>query len=229
MASLDRYGRIRVLIVVGVRLFREGLAATLSDYRQLSVVGTAASAEQLMAAADTLRPDVVIVEVSLPDVRDIMRALREREPAPRILAFAVHDDISAIVDCAKAGADGYATANASIDEVVAAVENTVSGELRCSPRIAAELFRRAAYYPAPDDSTTAPFLTLREQQVFDHLQQGHSNKEIGSALNIAEATVKNHVHSLLEKLGVTTRAEAVASARSGPKAGRLPLASSRER
>jgi two-component system nitrate/nitrite response regulator NarL len=230
VASLDRHGPIHVLIAVAVRLFREGLAATLGEYRTLSIVGTAASAEELTAAADALRPDVVIVDVSLPDVREIMSALRDREPAPRILAFAVHDHISAILECAEAGADGYATANASIDDVVAAIESTVAGELRCSPRVAAELFRRARHYPTPDDdSTTGPLLTSREQQVFDHLQQGHSNKEIGSALNIAEATVKNHVHNLLEKLRVTTRAEAAASARSGVKAGRQPRSASRAR
>jgi two-component system nitrate/nitrite response regulator NarL len=103
------------------------------------------------------------------------------------------------------------TANSSVTEFVQAIERTAAGELLCSPGIAAQLLRRAAHQPQPPGQAVGPILTSREQQVLLLLKEGRSNKEIGSALNIAEATVKNHVHHVLEKLQVTTRSQAAAA------------------
>lgn len=139
---------------------------------------------------------------------DLMRALRAESPRSRILAFAGREELEAILDYAQAGADGFVTASGSIPELVEAIERTAAGELLCSPRMAAQLLRRAASL-APDG--TGYNLTGRERQVFSLLKQGRTNKEIAVGLNIAEATVKNHVHHLLEKLHVSTRGQAIAS------------------
>ena len=129
----------------------------------------------------------------------------------RILAFAVREEITTILDYAEAGADGFVTANSSMAELVEAIERTVAGELLCSPQIAGQLLRRAAH-ERTRSASAGPALTSREQQVFSLLRQGRSNKEIGTTLNIAEATVKNHVHRVLEKLQVATRGQAAAFA-----------------
>lgn len=202
---------ISIIIVVGVRLYREGLSTALKTQQHFRVYGTAGTMDEARAAVAELRPDVLIVDVSLQNACDAIRAVRADNPKCRILAFAVREDIAAILDYAEAGADGFVTANGSVSELVEAIERTAAGELLCSPRIAAQLLRRAAQNAEQPNQVGGPALTLREQQVFSLLKQGLSNKEIASALGIAEATVKNHVHHLLEKLNVTSRGQAAAS------------------
>jgi DNA-binding NarL/FixJ family response regulator len=203
---------ITILIAVAVRLYRDGLAATLDAQERLRIQGTAGTLLEAQAAVRDLQPDVVIIDVSLEDVLSLIRTLRAESPKSRILAFAVREDISAILDYAEAGADGFVTANGSVSELVEAIERTAAGELLCSPRLAAQLLRRAAHQAScPAQHAPGLSLTGRELQVFALLKQGQSNKEIATALNIAQATVKNHVHHVLEKLQVSTRGQAMAS------------------
>lgn len=223
----DPRAPIRVLIAVSVRLYREGLATTLNAQEHLRIEGTVGTPLEAQTAVRRLQPDVVIVDISLEDVLNLMRELRAECSKSRILAFAVREDITAILDYAEAGADGFVTVNGSVAELVEAIERTASGELLCSPRIAAQLLRRAAHQNRPPGHAAGPILTSREQQVFSLLKQGQSNKEIGSTLNIAEATVKNHVHHVLEKLQVSTRSRAAAVGTPQLKAGLEQRTSSR--
>jgi two-component system nitrate/nitrite response regulator NarL len=218
---------ITILIAVAVRLYRDGLAATLQAQQHLRIAGTAATSLEAQAAVRDLQPDVVVIDVSLEDVRNLMRALRAESPKSHILAFAVREEITTILDYAEAGADGFVTANSSLAELVEAIERTTAGELLCSPRIASQLLRRAAHQPNRSAEAIGPILTSREQQVFSLLKQGRSNKEIGTTLSIAEATVKNHVHHVLEKLQVTTRGQAVAAGLPTLKAALGPRTASR--
>jgi len=219
MAQRDR--KIRVLIVIDVKLYREGLAATLRDQPPLAVVATAGDRAAALTAVRESKPDLVIVDVALADALGLMRDIRGETPTTRIVAFAVEDEISAILDCAEAGAAGFVTANASIEELVVALERVIDGELACSPRMAAELLRRAVARKEPPPPPSPPVppsppepiataLTNRERQVLGCLQQGLSNKEIAVSMCIAEATVKNHVHRLLDKLQVSSRWRAAA-------------------
>jgi two-component system nitrate/nitrite response regulator NarL len=204
--------RITVFIAVAVRLYRDGLAATLGARERLRIAGTAGTALEAQAAVCDLQPDVLIVDVSLAEALGLMRTVRAETSRSRILAFAVREEINTILDYAQAGADGFVTANASMSELVEAIERTAAGELLCSPRLAAQLLRRAAHQASrAAEPAVAHTLTGRELQVFSLLKQGHSNKEIGGRLHIAEATVKNHVHRVLEKLQVSTRGQAIAS------------------
>ena len=214
MNSGDVQARIRTLIVIDVRLYREGLATTLGARERLHVAGAVGSRSDALRAVGEVSPDLVIVDVALPEALDLMRDLRAQRPTTRIIAFAVDEDISAVLDCAEAGAAGFVTANASIDELVDAIERTIAGELLCSPRIAAELLRRAAD-PRGGNGTAPDGLTNREREVLAFVRQGRSNKEIGAALNIAEATVKNHVHHILEKLQVANRGQAAIQGATG--------------
>jgi len=213
MESVDRLrAPITIMIAVSVRLYREGLAATLTAKPNLQVLGSVATPLEAQIAARELQPDVVIIDVALEDARSLMRTVRAESSKSRILAFAVREDVITIIDYAAAGADGFVTASGSVAELVEAIERVSAGELLCSPRMAAQLLRRAAHQPDRTEPHTAgPILTAREQQVFSLLRQGQSNKEIGTALNIAEATVKNHVHHVLEKLQVGTRGQAAAA------------------
>jgi two-component system nitrate/nitrite response regulator NarL len=221
--------RISLLVAVAVRLYRDGLTLALSAHSAFSIVGTAASAPEALLIVRDHRPDVAIVDVSFDESIELIRALRVESASTYIIAFAVREDIATILEYAEAGADGFVTAQGSISELVEAIKRTAAGELLCSPRLAAQLLRRAAHRREPSaDTTPWTGLTIREGQVFELIRQGRSNKEIACALNISEATVKNHVHHVLEKLQVSTRGQAAAGVRRVAKAGLPQRTSARQ-
>ena len=207
----DRGRGVKVLIAVDVRLYREGLAASLANRADLDIAAASASRAEARARVAELTPDVVVLDMSTRESLELIRDLREDAPNAKILAFGIDETSSDIFECAEAGAAGYVTAEASVDDLVIAIDRITREELVCSPRVAAQLFGRMSQRSAPwgphHDNRA---LTLRERQVLDLIRDGYSNKEIGQRLNIAEPTVKNHVHHLLEKLDVTTRAQAAA-------------------
>jgi two-component system, NarL family, nitrate/nitrite response regulator NarL len=200
---------IRVVVVAEVRLYREGLAAALPKDR-LTLAGTASDRPDARVLVHSVRPDVVIVDVRMPEAFELMRELRLDIPGTQLIAFAVDDEVSSVITCAEAGAAGYVSVNGEIDDLVSAVERAARGELLCSPRIASELFRHVGERSLRRGSNEAqgPLLTNREHQVLALLRQRLSNKQIAASLNISEATVKNHVHHLLEKLQVSSRNQA---------------------
>ena len=147
------------------------------------------------AAIRELQPHVVVVDSFLPDILSLLHVLRADRSSCRTLVLAVPEDITRILEYAEAGADGFVSTNGSVVELVEAIERTAVGELLCSPRVAGQLLRRVAHSAGRADARSpAASLTIREQQVFALLRQGRSNKEIGVALAICEATVKDHVH-----------------------------------
>ena len=204
--------RIGVLIVADVRLYREGLASSLASRDELLLIATCASRADALARVRDVGADVVVVDMATRESLELIGDLRREAVTTKILAFAVEDVTSDILDCAEAGAAGYVTADASIDDLVVAIERITREELVCSPRVAAKLFRRVSERQDQwvAGARQACMLTSRERQILDFIRQGHSNKEIARKLNIAEPTVKNHVHHLLYKLKVTTRAQAAA-------------------
>ena len=203
--------RTGVLIVAGVRLYREGLAGSLATCPRLAVLGTCSNRADACERVQQLCPDVVVVDVAIRESLELIGDLRAAAPRCKVLAFAVDENAADVIECAEAGAAGYVSAEASVEDLVIAIEGIARAELVCSPRIAAQLFGRISRRDVRSSVETRT-LTSREWQVLDCLRHGKSNKEIAQALNIAEPTVKNHVHHLLEKLDVTTRAQAVAHA-----------------
>jgi two-component system nitrate/nitrite response regulator NarL len=212
--SVSGFARpIKVLIAADVRLYREGLATSLAGREHLSVVATSASRDETRALVVELAVDVVVLDIATPESLDLIKDLGSSAPELKVLAFAVDEVSSEIFECAEAGAAGYVTADASVDDLVMAIERIAREELVCSPRIAAQLFGRMSQRAGQSASRTGTrMLTIRERQVLGLIREGYSNKEIGQKLNIAEPTVKNHVHHLLDKLDVPTRAQAAARA-----------------
>ena len=207
----ERDDGINVLIVAHVRLYRDGLASILAERRRFRIVGVADTCDVALQQACATATDVVMIDMSMPGALDAVAALARDVPRTRVVAFAVGEDASQIIACVEAGAAGYVTCESSIDDLVSVIESTVRGELPCSPRIAAQFARRLTELASVSEPAVGELpLTGREWQVIRLLREGLSNKEIGQSLHIAEATVKNHVHHLLEKLKVTTRRQAVA-------------------
>ncbi len=207
---------LRIALVAAVRLYREGLATELAAQRGYSVVGVAGGAEEAAAVVERHRPDVVLIDIAMPSVRELVVALRKAHPSAQIVVFAVDECERDIDLCAEAGVAAFVSRDVTVADLVAAIAASVRGELSCSPRAAALLFRRcsALSMAAPATAARSPesdrvaTLTSREREIAGLVAEGRSNKQIGRTLNIALATVKNHVHSILRKLDATTRAEA---------------------
>ncbi len=204
----------RTLIVSDVRLFREGLALGLGGRGDVALVGTADSLESARAAIAAAVPEIVLLDTGMRRALEVARLLLRADAAIRIVGVAVAEEGADVMACGEAGMAGFVPRDGSIDDVAMAIHDVMRGELQCSPRMAATLFKHLAS-SAPQGAPThaTPLLTPREVEVVELIDRGLSNKQIGQRLRIGTATVKNHVHSILEKLHVSRRAEAAASVR----------------
>jgi DNA-binding NarL/FixJ family response regulator len=169
-----------------------------------------------LALAIELRPDVLLLDMAMPSSLDAVRNISRAAPDVKIVAFAVADAESEVLTCIEAGAVGYVPRHASGEELVAAVVSVGRGETLCSPRLAASVFRRlASLSRGTGPAISEVHLTQREREIGILIDQGLSNKEIARRLCIELATVKNHVHNILEKLQVARRWQAAACIREG--------------
>jgi two-component system nitrate/nitrite response regulator NarL len=214
-SSVDAAPRqARIFLLSDVRLYREGLLWSLSRQQAFEVLGAGDLSTGTMAYVVDLTPDVVILDVGVAAGFAAAKALSSRLPSAKIIAFAVSEVDHVVLACAEAGIAGYVAPDGSEADLVNAVQFALRGELYCSPRIAGLLFRRINVLSARLAGSSGPDpLTQRERQILDLVCEGMSNKEIGRVLRISDATVKNHVHNILEKLHVHRRGEAAARLR----------------
>jgi two-component system nitrate/nitrite response regulator NarL len=199
-----------VLVLVAVRLYRDGISDALDRDPRFRVVG---SADSLEAAREETAADVAVVDVALPEGAGAARALRALWPSTRIVALAVREADEDVVSWAEAGVAGLVTREATLDELLDAVEGAAAGEAVCSPAVTGALLRRVAALAGERRTGDASALTRREREIVRLIDAGLSNKEIAGSLRIELTTVKNHVHNILEKLHVRRRMDAVAVTR----------------
>lgn len=204
---------LSLLITVQIRLYREGLAQNLARFSHLDVAGTAASTGEAVAALRNLRPEIMLLDLGMDDAPRLVRQARETAPDTRLVALGVYESENDVLACAEAGIVGYVPHDASLADLVAVVESAANGELRCSPRIAAALFRRAGSATGRRQGHDRASLTVREREVAELLEEGVSNKEISRRLQIEISTVKHHVHNVLTKLQLPRRSLIAAAAR----------------
>lgn len=207
-----------VLVVTPIRLYRDGIAHFLRASKAVGVLGTAGEREATLDLAVALRPDVILLDMTLEHSREAARALWAALPEAAIVALAVPESEGFVVGCAEAGICGYVSREGTLDELLSTVLRAANGEATCSPQIAAGLFRRVAALAANDTAAAASApapctLTARQAEIVALIDDGLSNKQIARELCIEVPTVKNHVHAILEKLGARTRGEAAAMAR----------------
>jgi len=211
-ASFDRAPAVRVFVVGEVRVYCEGIAHLLAAQPSVQVVGIAAPTRDSMQQIASVGPDVVLID-SVTARRGNTARLISSTSKSQVIAFAVREEEAEVLACAEAGVAGYVACDASSDELAAIMCRAGSGEVACSPRLAAILFRRVGALAREQGGAQLPPLTPREREILELIDSGLMNKEIATALSIEIATVKNHVHHILEKLGVARRAAAAAKAR----------------
>ncbi len=183
---------------------RQGLVALLNVVDGLEVVGEAADGIEAIAQFRKHKPDVTLMDLRLPRMGgvDVIQRIRVETPQARFIVLTTYDGDEDIYKALKAGARAYMLKGMTTDELVATIRTVHAGKSHIPPAIAEKLAERMG----TED------LTIRELDVLEQIVQGKSNKEIGTELDISEATVKTHINSLLSKLGVTDRTQAATAA-----------------
>lgn len=198
--------RIRIALVDDHKVVTRSLKAYLESFADMVVIGIAASGEELLAHLDAWQPDVVLQDLLLPggmDGIETTRLTRERAPATQVVALTASTDEARMMGVLRAGAAGYVRKDAEPETLLAAVRAVAHGKTFIDPSLARQLL---GGHGGRDE------LTAREREVLRHVALGKSNREIGDALFISEETVKSHVGSLLMKLQVANRAQAIVQA-----------------
>jgi DNA-binding NarL/FixJ family response regulator len=199
------------MVVSDIRLYRDGLAELLDRESALHVVGSAASVPAALILGAAHLPGVILVDMALSGPLVAVAILAAAVPGARIIAVTVPEREADVLACIEAGAFGYVSREASLQELVRVVISASSGETLCSPRMAAVLVRRVAVLAASRVPDQSAHLTPREQQVVALIVDGLSNRQIARRLSIEIATVKNHVHNILGKLAARSRKEVAAA------------------
>jgi two-component system, NarL family, nitrate/nitrite response regulator NarL len=201
---------IRVLVASHIRLYCEGLQRVLRESPEFALIGTAATAAEAVEQTHRLDADVALLDMAMSGAFTVAREVVRVGGRSKIVALGMPEDETQVLSCAQLGISGYVTRDGSVAEVVAAIKAAARGEVHCSPRIAGSLIRRiAALSTERQGRPTTGSLTTREAQILKLVQEGMSNKMISRTLGIELPTVKNHVHSILGKLGIHRRAEAI--------------------
>jgi DNA-binding NarL/FixJ family response regulator len=204
---------VRVVIADDHPVVRDGLSALLDSVPSLTVAGTASSGREAVRAAVTLHPDVLIMDIQMPDLGGIAATaeIARAAPAVAVLMLTMFDDDDSVFAAMRAGARGYVLKGAQQDEIVRAIHSVAAGEAIFGPGIARRVLGLAAAPAAP--SVPFPDLTARERQVLDLIAAGARNPEIAQRMSIAPKTVANHIAAIFAKLQVPDRNQAIILAR----------------
>lgn len=206
---------IRVIVADDHPMFRNGLTLALSAAPGIDVVNTAANGADAVTAAARLQPDVVVMDVHMPDLNgiDATRRIVAESPHIGVLMLTMFDEDESVFQAMRAGARGYLLKGADQDDILRAVRAVARGDAIFGPALA----RRLIGYFAPAFNAAVPFtgLTAREREVLELVARGRNNGDIAGALFVSSKTVRNHVSNIFAKLQVTDRAQAIVRARAG--------------
>jgi two-component system response regulator DegU len=206
--------RIRIIIVEDHRLCRESLGLVLGQETSIEIVAQTVNDSQAIEVISELKPDIVLVGITMPesDGIQIISAIKEKSPATKAIIITGGMDEEVIIEAMQAGAKGYLSKNSSISRLLRAIKAVDNGELWIERQLIAKYFNgdiTADSCLAGSPEKIERVLTPREQEVLRILMQGATNKEIGWQLFICEKTVKSHLHSIFKKLNVRRRLEAI--------------------
>ncbi len=202
---------ITVLIADDHGILREGLRGLLEEYGDLRIIDEAVNGVQAIEKARALCPDIMLLDLLMPEMGgvEVLEALAADNLPTKIIVLTGADDDDLLARSIQSGAMGYLLKDAAANQLVDAIRTVASGGCWLPPGLTEKLFRGMAKKPRGEDSAKLSLLTAREFEVFKLLGEAKSNSEIADALFISEHTVKVHVGRILEKLGLSGRAEAV--------------------
>jgi len=210
---------IKVLIADDHVFYREGVRALLSSIHEIEVVGEANNGEEAIVQADDLKPNVILMDLKMPGMNgiDATRRIHEAHPDIGVLVITMFDDDDSVFAAMRAGARGYLLKDADKDEVVRAIVAVERGEAIFSPTIAQRMMQYFSSSPSAQSKKNQPDefaeLTERELEILDLIAQGHNNLTISNKLSLSIKTVQNYVSSILTKLQVADRSQAIVRAR----------------
>jgi DNA-binding NarL/FixJ family response regulator len=205
----------RILLVEDQTLVREGLRSLLAFAKDLEVAGEAGDGEEAITAIPRVRPDVVLLDIRLPK-KNGLQVLQELAGAgvlPPTIILTTFDDDALLFEALRAGARGFLLKDVTFEQLTSAIRQVAAGGRLIQPAVTERAIRSLSEAPRRFESSDLPErLTGREREVLRLFSAGMSNREIGEALGVVEGTVKNHVHSILQKLGVRDRNRAMLKA-----------------
>lgn len=201
-----------LLIIDDCCLYREGLASIIGREPEVADIVCAQDWPSVLSSLQQDVPDLVLVNLASAESRVLISGVRDLSPSSLIIAIGVEDAEHEIVACAEAGVSGYLLRSEPFGSLMRVIHRVMAGEAVCSPRMTAAVMRRLA--DLAGERRRVPVLTERENQILGLLDSGLSNQQIADRLCIEVRTVKNHLHNLFGKLGVSRRGEAVAVFRS---------------
>lgn len=210
---------IRILIVDDHTLFRDGLSAIMINVADIEVVGEAGTGREAVTQVETLAPDVVLMDINMPDLNGIeaTQQVLAAKPDTGIIMLTMLEDNDSLFAAMCAGARGYILKGADKAEVLKTIRAVANGEALFGPAIASRLtsFFQNSRGLAHQNETASPFpdLTDREREVLALIAQGENNQEIAQRLHISAKTVSNHISNIFNKLHVSDRAQAIVKAR----------------
>ena len=214
---------IRVLVADDHPAFRRGLELMLADVDDVELVGQAESGARVLELAAELAPDVVLMDLRMPELDGIAatRRITRMDPAPAVVVLTMFEDDDSVFAAMRAGARGYLLKGAEQEEIVRAVRACAAGEALFGPAIAARVI---AHFSTGSGSNAAAFpsLTEREREVLEHVAAGQGNATIAHELMISLKTVRNHVSNIFTKLQVADRSAAIVKAREAGLGGETP-------
>ena len=201
---------IRILIADDHEVVRIGLVALLDRQPGFSVVGEASSGGEAVRLARALRPDVVVMDIRMPNGSgtEACRAITTELPNIPVVMLTSYADEEALFDAIAAGASGYVLKRIGSDELVNAIRTVADGRSMLDPAVTAAVLERLRHAAHAEESGVFAELTEQERRVLAHLAQGESNREIATAMQLAEKTVRNYVSNILAKLSLASRAQA---------------------
>jgi two-component system response regulator DegU len=212
--------QMRLAIVDDHELARASLRDMLADEPDMEVVGEAANGREALSLCSRLHPDLVLMDVRMPDLDGLSatKVIKRRHPEISVLMVTMHENPDYLQEALRVGASGYVLKDASQEEVASAVRRVRDGESPLDAELAARLLRRLSAefgdrrLATPRGDPDVELLTPRELEVLEHTKLGRTNREISRELSISSGTVKRHIENIIAKLGVSDRTQAVVRA-----------------
>jgi DNA-binding NarL/FixJ family response regulator len=206
--------RVRVLIADDRPIFRAGVQGMLRDFPEIDIVGEAMTGRQAVERARRLKPDVILMDLNMPEMGGIAatRAIKEENPERVVLALTVSEAEEDIVEMVAAGASGYVLKDVDPESLARSIQDAHAGHFQLDDALTRRVIMRLGSSLRRSRRSLAEPLTERETQILRMVMEGTSNKAIASRLGLGEGTIKSHLRNIYRKLQVRTRAEAAAQA-----------------